>query len=53
LPAGRPCGGGGETAGGPLPGTRTGVGCTGPMALLEKAAREATDNMRLIIGRIG
>jgi hypothetical protein len=35
--------------GGGLPGARTGVGLTGGMPLLEKAAREVTDNMRGII----
>jgi hypothetical protein len=52
LPADGPCGGGGGAAGGGLPGARTGVGCTGLMPLLEKAERDATDNMRRIIGRI-
>jgi len=55
LPVGGPCGGddGGAAPGGELPGSRTGVGRTGLMPLLENAERDVTDNMPRIIGPTG
>jgi hypothetical protein len=54
LPAEGPCGGdGGGALGGEPPGSRTGVGRTGLMPLLEKAERDVTNNMLRIIGRTG
>jgi hypothetical protein len=56
VPAGGPCGGGEALNGAlavALPVALTGIGWTGPIPPLEKAERDATDNMRRIIGRIG